>query len=176
MSLWRQLTRGLRALTNRAATDQDVTDEVGDYLAHATAAHLARGLPRDAAVREARLELGNVTAAREQVREYGWENLIESELSDLRYAVRRLRQSPGFAAITVLTLALGLGATTAIFSAVDPILFASLPYPHAGRIAAILEVTNSGGRTGGTFGMYRAFVERSRANTKLFSGQSHIAQ
>ncbi|HMA38613.1 MAG TPA: ABC transporter permease [Gemmatimonadales bacterium] len=163
MSLWRQVTRGLRALTNRAATDQDVTDEVGDYLAHATAAHLARGLPRDAAVRAARLDLGNVTAAREQVREYGWENLIESVLTDLRYAARRLRQAPGFTGVTVLTLALGLGATTAIFSAVNPILFASLPYLHAGRIAAILEVTSSGGRTGGTFGLYRAFVERSRS-------------
>ncbi|HEY6108926.1 MAG TPA: ABC transporter permease [Gemmatimonadales bacterium] len=140
-----------------------MTDEVGDYLAHATAAHLARGLPRDAAVREARLELGNVTAAREQVREYGWENLVESVLTDLRYAVRRLRQAPGFTGVTVFTLALGLGATTAIFSAVNPILFASLPYPHADRIAAILEVTNSGGRIGGTFGLYRAFVERSRS-------------
>jgi putative ABC transport system permease protein len=161
MSLWRQMTRGLRALTNRAATDQDVTDEVGDYLAHATAAHLARGLPRDAAVREARLELGNVTAAREQVREYGWENLIESVLTDLRYAVRRLRQAPGFTAITVL--ALGLGATTAIFSAVNPILFRSLPYPNAGRVVAIVETRSDGGRNPGTFAMYHAFAEQSRS-------------
>src|SRR5512144_3330218 len=149
MSLWRQVTRGLRALTNRAATDQDVTDEVGDYLAHATAAHLARGLPRDAAVRAARLELGNVTAAREQVREYGWENLVATFLADLRYAFRRLRTTPGFTAITVLTLAVGVGATTAILGVVNPILFQPLPYPDPGRIVTVWEATAGGPRLQG---------------------------
>ena len=132
MSPWRQLTRGLRALTNRSAADQDIADEVQHYLEQATAAHLARGLPADAALRAARLELGSVTSVREQVRGSGWENVIETLLADLRFAARRLRTEPGFTAITVLTLALGIGATTAIFSALNPILFEPLPYPDAG--------------------------------------------
>lgn len=163
MSLWRQLTRGLRALTNRAATDQDVTDEVGDYLARATAAHVARGLPRDAALRAARLELGNVTAARERVREYGWENLVETVLADLRYAFRRLRTTPGFTAVTVLTLAVGIGATTAILGVVNPILFRPLPYPDPGRIVTVWEATTGGPRIQGTFGTFRQLEERARS-------------
>lgn len=163
MSLWRQFARGLRALTHRAATDRDVTDEVGDYLEHATAAHQARGLSPEAALRAARLELGNVTGVREQIRGYGWENALASPFADLRHAARRLRLAPGFTAITTLTLALGLGATTAIFSAVNPILFQSLPYPNAGRVVAILETRSDGGRNPGTFGMYHAFVERAQS-------------
>jgi putative ABC transport system permease protein len=161
--VWRQLTRGLRALFDRSGADQDVTDEVQDYLEHAAASHRARGLPLDAALRAARLELGNVTGVREQVRGVGWENLVESTLADLRYAARRLRATPGFTAVTVLTLALGVGATTAIFSVLNPILFASLPYPEPRRITSVLEVGSAGTRNDGTFAMYRELATRARS-------------
>ena len=129
MSLWRQLTHGLRALTRRAAADQDIHDEVDHYLEQVAATHIKRGLSPEAARRAARLELGNATSVREQVRTDGWENVVETFLTDLRYGARRLRAAPGFTAITVLTLDLGIGGTTAIFSALNPILFAALPYP-----------------------------------------------
>ncbi len=163
MSLWRQLTRGLRALSNRSAADQDVADEVQDYLERATDAHIARGLSQDQARRAARLELGSVTGVREEVRGYGWENMVETAFADLRYAARRLRAEPGFTALTVLTVALGVGATTAIFSALNPILFEPLPYPHSDRITTIWERRGEGGRNGGTFGAYRYLAERARA-------------
>ena len=82
---------------------------------------------------------------------------------DLRYGFRMLLKRPGFAAVAVLTLALGIGASTAIFSAVNPILFESLPYPHADRLAVILEQGRDGSRGAGTFGMYRGLVERNRS-------------
>src|SRR5262245_42439354 len=87
--------------------------------------------------------MGEESGVREDVRGYGWENAVEALVTDLRYAARRLRAAPGFTAIAVGTLALGIGGTTAIFSALHPILFARLPYPDAGRIVTIWESPHS---------------------------------
>ena len=163
MSLWRQLSRGLRRLIDRAPADRDASDEVRHYLEESAAAHRARGLPPEAALRAARLELGGVSNVEEQVRGYGWETGVETALADLRYAVRRLRAAPGFTAITVLTLALGIGATTAIFSAVNPILFEPLPYPEPGRVMAVWDIGSDGAPLDLTFNTQRELAERSRA-------------
>ncbi|MBZ5622248.1 MAG: ABC transporter permease [Acidobacteriia bacterium] len=162
MSLWRQFTHGLRVLTNRRAADQDVTDEVQHYLEEATAALVESGLSPGEARRAARVELGNATVVREQVRAYGWENVIATLFADLRYAARRLRHGPGFTAVTACTLALGIGASTAIFSAVNPILFEPLPYPHAGRILMIWDIFQ-GARSDVTFHTWREVAARSRS-------------
>src|SRR5258708_6754347 len=162
MSIWRQLTAGLHVLTHRTAADQEVTDEVHHYLEQATTANIARGLSPEEARRTAQLEVGNMTVVREQVRTYGWENVIATLFSDLRYGARRLRKNPGFAAVSVLTLALGIGASTAIFSAVNPILFEPLPYPNPGRIVMIWDIFN-GARGDVTFHTYREVAERSRS-------------
>jgi predicted permease len=84
-------------------------------------------------------------------------------LQDLRYAMRQLRKSPGFACTAVLILALGIGGTTAIFSAVNPILFEPMPYPHAGRIMMIWYAGQDGSRIPQTFHPYRELAERSRS-------------
>ena len=162
MSLWRQLTRGLRVLTNRPGADRDVDDEVQHYFDQATASLIADGLSPEEARRTARLQLGSMTAVSEEVRAYGWERTAGVLAADVRYAARRLRADPGFTAVAVLTLALGIGATTAIFSAVHPILFDPLPYPDSGRIAMIEEVNKDGSRNDGTFGMYRELAQRAR--------------
>jgi putative ABC transport system permease protein len=162
MSLWRQLTYGLRSLTRRATTDKDADDEVRQYFEETVAAWQARGLTAEDARRAARLELGNMTVVREQVRSYGWENALRPFASDLSYAARQLRSHPGFTIVSVLTLALGIGASTAIFSAVDPILFEPLPYPHANRILMIWN-TFEGARSEIAFGTYRELAERNRS-------------
>jgi putative ABC transport system permease protein len=81
--------------------------------------------------------------------------------NELRYATRRLRHSPAFTLLCVLTLALGIGGCTTIFSAVYQILFASLPYPNAGKIVAIWDLDNDGSHLDITFGTYRELVKRS---------------
>jgi putative ABC transport system permease protein len=163
VSLWRQLTRGLRALTHRKAADRDVADEVQDYLERATAALEERGLSADDARRAARLEFGNATVIREQVRSYGWERLFGTVAADLHYAARQLLHNPGFALVSILTLALGIGASTAIFSAVNPILFQPLPYPHADRLMLIQEGRSNGLPRRPTFGTFHGLAEGSRS-------------
>jgi putative ABC transport system permease protein len=163
MSLWRQFVRGLRTLTNRDAADRNVSDEVHHYLDQSTAEFIARGYSPDEARRAAQIQMGNVTNTREQVRSYGWENTVDTFFADLRFGARQLRRNPGFTAITVLTLALGIGATTAIFSVVNPILFQSLPYPQAGRVMMIWEIASDGSQNAGTFGMYRNLEQRTHA-------------
>lgn len=146
MSLWRQFIRGLRVLGNRKAADQEIADEVSHYLEEATAAFISRGLSPDEARRAARLELGGTTTVREQVRAYGWENAVDTLFADLRFATRRLVGNPGFTAVSILTLALGIGASTAIFSVVDAVLLRALPYPNPQKIVRVWEQTPDGRR------------------------------
>jgi len=163
MSLWRQLTHGLRRLMRPAAADQDIADEVDHYLEEAVAALLAQGVPPAEARRMVRLELGTAGSVGEEARSYGWEQTVGVFLSDLRHAARQLRNSPGFTVVIAATLALGIGATTAIFSAVNPILFEPLPYPQAASVVMISDFGPGGAPQDTTFGTFLELIERSRS-------------
>ena len=163
MSIWRQLKLGFRALTFRGRVDGEISEELSHYLEESKQEYIARGLSMEEAERAIRLEFGSTVILREQVRSYGWENIVEEFFADLRFALRQLRALPVFTTVTVLTIAVGIGITTAIFSAVHPILFASLPYPDASRIVTISEWTDDGTRIDGTFGMYHGLVERNHS-------------
>jgi putative ABC transport system permease protein len=148
MSLWRQLTYGLRSLANRAKHDRDIAEEVEQYFEEAEAAWRSRGLSAKDARRAARLEVGSVAVATERVNSYGWENAARSFFDDLRFAGRQLLKHKVFTATAVLTLALGIGANAAIFTVIQSVLLAPLPYKNAGKLT-VLEThwTNSGKTT-----------------------------
>ena len=94
-------------------------------------------------------------------------NMIADLWQDLRYGARVLLKNPGFTLVAVFTLALGIGASTAIFSAVNPILFEPLPYPQADRIAMVWDFGNEGARLSVTFGTYREVAERNHSFAAL---------
>jgi putative ABC transport system permease protein len=163
VSLWRHFTRGLRVLIQRQSADREAGDEVEHYLQQAADAGVANGLSPEQARRAARLELGSPTAIHEQVRSYGWEHTLHTLFTDLHYAARQLTRNPTFALVTGLTIALGIGASTAIFSAVNPILFKPLPYPHAAQLMMIWEMRSDGSAQPVTFGTFHGLHERSQS-------------
>ncbi len=137
MSIWREASRGLRALIHRREAEQDISDEVSSYLEQSIAELEAAGHSPEDARRRARAQLGSVTHIREQVRSYGWENVVETLCNSLRYAIRRLLHTPGFTIVSLLMLALGIGAGTAVFSVIDGVLLKPLPYLHPEQLVTL---------------------------------------
>ena len=129
------LTRARFFFFRRKAAELD--EELQFHLEQATEFNLAAGMDPEEARRQARIQFGAVEAAREQSHEQrpGW--WLGTLVQDVRYALRGFRRSPAFALTVIATLALGIGATTAVFSVVDRILFRSLPYAHDDRLVSV---------------------------------------
>jgi putative ABC transport system permease protein len=163
VAIWRALVRGVRALTHRRSTDQDLADEIQDYFDRSAAEHERSGLPPHAARRAALVAGGNVTVVHEQVRSSGWEDVVETFFADVRYSLRRLARARGFTFVAVLTLGLGIGAATVIFSAIHPILIEALPYPKADRLASLMDADVNGNPSAVAFGSFHEIAERSRS-------------
>ena len=137
MPLLSRLSSLWRNLFHKARPERELTEEIDAYLEMLIELKIKDGLNPGEARRAALIELGGKQQVKEKVREVSAGYYLETLWQDFRYAARRLRSNPGFAAVSVLTLALGIGASTAIFSAVNPILFEPLPYPRAGQVTMI---------------------------------------
>ena len=163
MSLWRAAIGGFRALIRRRTVDAELNDEVRDYFERAREEFERQGMPPQEAARAARLEFGGEARALQELRSFGWENAVENTLRDLRQGARRLGRSPAFTIVAVLTLATGIGASTAIFSVVSPILFEPLPYPDADRVVMLADRNPGGGPVPVTYGTFLEIAARSRS-------------
>ena len=163
MSRARVLLSRLRGLFGRSRSEAQLDEEVREHLDRLAAEHVRRGLlPADARA-AARRDFGGVDQTKERYRDQRGLPWVDALVQDVRYGVRSLRRDPTFAVVAIVTLALGIGAVTAIFGGVKAVLFEPLPYARADRIVTIAEMTRNGRRVPGTFGLYRGLVPRADA-------------
>jgi putative ABC transport system permease protein len=139
MRILRRFIHDIRVLVRGRGTDDDLSDELDTFLAGSVAHKMQSGMSREEATRTARLEMGSALAVRDAVGDVGWTATWETTWRDLRYGVRALARNESFALAAVITLAVGIGITTAVFSIVNTVLLQPLPYQDSDRLVRVVE-------------------------------------
>src|SRR5437667_702587 len=140
MRLWRRIRSWVRATLRRSRMENEMDAELRFHI-EAYAEDLVRnGVPRQEAMRRARLEFGGLEQKKEECREARGVNIIETVIQDLRYGLRMLRQNPGFTVACVLAIALGVGINVGIFSVLNGAALRLLPIPRAEQVVSIDQI------------------------------------
>jgi putative ABC transport system permease protein len=173
MSLLRNIVDGLRSLFRKERVSQELDEELNGFLEMAAEEKIKRGMSRKDSLRAVRLERGNLEVTKEVVRSAGWESFLEASWRDLRLAIRLLGRSPVFTIVAVVSLALGIGANTAIFQLIDAVRLRSLPVKEPSQLVT-LQVADRTGIRGHQTSAYPALTnaiwENLRDNQDAFSG------
>jgi predicted permease len=172
------LFAGLRALLGRARVEREMDEELRGFLDASAEDKRRAGMTQDEAARAARVEMGSANAVKHHIRSAGWETAAENLWQDLRYSVRMLAGSPGFTLVAVGSLALGIGANTAIFSLMDVVMLRSLPVDDPGQLVLFGQARAAGSTDSLPDGsrdlfsclFYRDFSQKN----KVFSGVAAI--
>src|SRR6266567_1040159 len=174
MALLRKIARGLRSLFRKERVEGELDEELSGFLEMAAEEKMKQGMSPKDALRAVRLERGTLQVTKETVRSAGWESFVETCWLDLCYGLRMLRKNPGFTAVVVLTLALGIGANSAIFTLIDAVMLKSLPVMNPSQLYRLGDNNNccvmTGTQDGGSFVLYSyALYENLRDHTPEFS-------
>ena len=161
----RRLAHRTAAFVRRDPLDRELDSELASHLAMAEDEHVRRGASPEEARRLARLELGGYDSAVERHRDARGLPTLDALVQDLRYAIRSLRREPGFAAIAIAILALGIGANTAVFSIVNALVLRPLPFRDADRLVWITQASETEGLSAQTYPVaaYQAFRHENQS-------------
>ena len=169
---WRRQLAKLGALFRQRKPVDDLAEEIRSHLRMEEQVNLEAGMPPDEAHYAALRRFGNVTLTQEKSREMWRWNSLEALWQDLRYGLRQLRKNPGFTVVAVITLALGIGANTTIFSLANAVFFRSFPFPDADRLAFLWQENLRTGETEGAVS-YPNYADW-RAQSRTFEDMAFI--
>jgi len=159
MAIGHRLLGAVRALLHRRQTEDEMDAELRAFVEASAERRMRAGVPEQEARRAARFEMGSLESVKDGIRDAGWETAVEAFWADVRYSARVLAKAPVFTGVVVLTLALGIGANTAIFSLIDSLLLKTLPVEKPEELVQIND-----------FVLTNSLWEQIRNRQELFSG------
>jgi hypothetical protein len=171
MKSLRRFFARLAGLATSRAQDERLREEIEEHIALQTAENIRAGLSPVEARPQAMLKFGGVEAIKEDYRAERGLLFIENLLQDARYAMRSLRRTPGLTAFVMITLALGIGMTSSIFSMVDALIFRPYPVPHPSGVVTLVSTTHDNSFEPFS---YREYLD-IRAKSHSFDGQGYFA-